>query len=250
MNFSKIISPDFALGRFLVRARLPIDLLWALVRRPSLDRLKQALMIIRLKPNYSMVKTASFFLAASQIKRLNAEEVFGDIVECGCWNGGYSAFLARVNQDTCNGIKRESWLFDSFEGLPAPTAKDGQKEQSDYFEGWNLGSQEKVHSAFNLLAVKSQPLIIKGFFECTLQGASLPATIAFMHIDGDWYESVKLCLEKFFSRVVVGGVIIVDDYFYWPGAKRAVDEFTEAHASDIAQIEFSRSGNNVTIYKR
>ena len=49
--------------------------------------------------------------------------------------------------------------------------------------------------------------------------------IAVLHLDGDWYDSVKVCLEHFYDRVSPGGIIQIDDYGHWQGARKAVDEF-------------------------
>jgi len=49
--------------------------------------------------------------------------------------------------------------------------------------------------------------------------------IAVLRLDGDWYDSTMVCLEKLYDKVVVGGVILIDDYGHWVGAKRATDEF-------------------------
>jgi O-methyltransferase len=51
--------------------------------------------------------------------------------------------------------------------------------------------------------------------------------IAILRLDNDWYESTKFCLEKLYDKVIDGGIIIIDDYGHWVGAKRAVDEFRE-----------------------
>ncbi len=68
--------------------------------------------------------------------------------------------------------------------------------------------------------------IIKGWFEDTFPGyEDSIEKIAVLHVDCDWYESVKLSLETFYDKVVPGGVIIFDDYGFWKGAKKAIDEF-------------------------
>lgn len=65
--------------------------------------------------------------------------------------------------------------------------------------------------------------------------------IALLHIDGDWYASVKVCLEELYDAVVPGGFILFDDYGYWPGCKRAVDEFfrKKKHKPKLHKIDFS-----------
>jgi hypothetical protein len=49
--------------------------------------------------------------------------------------------------------------------------------------------------------------------------------IALLNIDSDWYESVKICFEKFYDAVTPGGFVSIDDYGAWPGCRLAVDEF-------------------------
>ena len=68
--------------------------------------------------------------------------------------------------------------------------------------------------------------IIKGWFQDTLP-VNKPERIAVLRLDGDWYESTKVCLNELFDRVVNGGVIVIDDYGDWEGCKKAIDEFFE-----------------------
>ena len=53
----------------------------------------------------------------------------------------------------------------------------------------------------------------------------LPSGIALLRLDTDWYESTKHELEHLYPLLVSGGVIIIDDYGHWKGAKKAVDEY-------------------------
>ena len=65
-----------------------------------------------------------------------------------------------------------------------------------------------------------------GWFQETLR--ALPAgfgAIALLRIDGDWYESTKICLDVLFPKVVSGGIVVIDDYGKWSGCREAVDEF-------------------------
>jgi len=61
--------------------------------------------------------------------------------------------------------------------------------------------------------------------------------IAILHIDADWYESVKLCLERFYDHIQPGGFVVIDDYSYWDGCKRATDEFLKERLLDITPIK-------------
>jgi O-methyltransferase len=46
-----------------------------------------------------------------------------------------------------------------------------------------------------------------------------------LNLDSDWYESEKLCLNKFYSCVSKGGFVYFDDFYFWPGCRKAVEEF-------------------------
>src|SRR5207244_2320137 len=54
------------------------------------------------------------------------------------------------------------------------------------------------------------------------------SAIVVLHLDGDWYDSVKVCLAHLYDRVSPGGIIQIDDYGHWQGARKAVDEFMAA----------------------
>ncbi len=60
--------------------------------------------------------------------------------------------------------------------------------------------------------------------------------VALAHIDGDWYESVRTCLERIGPRLSPGGVMVIDDYFYWSGCRTAVDEFLAKHPDDYRTV--------------
>jgi O-methyltransferase len=151
-------------------------------------------------------------------------DIKGDLVECGCALGGSAALMA-LTQRRVGGL-RPLWLFDTFEGLPAPTADDPDYEIADLFTGTCQASVADVQNLFDRLQVAKDLHLIKGLFRDTLPGAEVQQ-IALLHIDGDWYDSVKTCLENLYDKVTPGGVIQLDDYGYWKGARKAVDEFLE-----------------------
>ena len=65
--------------------------------------------------------------------------------------------------------------------------------------------------------------------------------IAVLRLDGDWYESTKICLDKLYDRVIEGGIIIIDDYGHWVGAKKAVDNFRNKYniLSPLIQTDYT-----------
>ena len=82
--------------------------------------------------------------------------------------------------------------------------------------------------------------ILPGWFAETFPSVSA-SQIALLNIDADWYESVKLCLEAFYDRVMPGGFISIDDYGHWPGCKKAVDEFfqTRQLTPALQQVDYT-----------
>jgi hypothetical protein len=161
--------------------------------------------------------------------------MLGAYVECGVWKGGCIGVMAYTSKK--NNSYRQVWLFDSFEGLPQPTINDGQMAK-DWSNNKIEGKLESINECvstlddvnklfFKVLKVnKENTHIVKGWFQDTL-----PVTkdkigrIAILRLDGDWYESTKVCLENLYDLVIPGGYVIIDDYGHWVGCKRAIDEF-------------------------
>lgn len=171
----------------------------------------------------TMCSTARLAALHRAVRQVVANGVPGDIVECGTARGG-SAALMGLTLKQLGATERTLWLFDTFEGLPAPTADDPDREIADLHTGTCLGTIEDVTASLRRLGIDSQSKLVKGLFEDTLPKAEIQK-IAVLHIDGDWYSSVRSCLVNLYDKVAVGGVIQFDDYGYWEGARKAVDEF-------------------------
>jgi O-methyltransferase len=166
----------------------------------------------------------------------DALQVFGDICEFGVAQGATSKLLAAEIMPLAD---RKLWLFDSFEGLPAPTKED--KLINDIFQ---LGSMDRYQGT--MASPESQVLdklasigfppdrtrIKKGWIKETVKSGDLPAQIAFAYVDFDFYDPIKEALSFLDQRMSAGGKIIVDDYgFFSEGAQRAVDEFVTARSN-------------------
>ena len=138
------------------------------------------------------------------------------------------------------GERRPLWVFDTFEGLPAPTRDDPDYPIADLWTGGCVGSLEEVRRLFHTLGVADGVEFVKGLFQQTLPQSRIGG-IALLHIDGDWYESVKACLEHLYDKVTPGGWIQFDDYGYWQGARKAVDEFFQKRGigERLEQIDYS-----------
>lgn len=166
----------------------------------------------------------------------------GDVVECGCARGGSAALMALSLRQL--GERRNLWLFDTFEGLPAPSADDPDYEIADLYTGSCLGQLDEVRGFFRDQGVEDGVHFVKGLFQETIRQSPIEH-IALLHIDGDWYESVKVCLEELYDKVVPGGFIQFDDYGYWKGARRAVDEFFAKRNINVKLTRLDYSGRSM-----
>lgn len=183
---------------------------------------------------HSMVGLPGLFATYDLARDLTHRQVQGDLVECGVARGGCAGLMwLAAGHDSC---VRDLWLFDTFEGLPAPGPRDapdvcwsvsGDRRQACLHEGYCYGSYEEV-GAFLCGSLHVPPPrfhMVKGLFADTLPvQREVVGDIAMLRIDADWYESVQCCLENFLHNVVAGGVVYIDDYDL-TGCREAVDLF-------------------------
>ncbi len=190
-----------------------------------LDRYQEKRLTKAVLP-YTLVSPERIQSLCRLARRIEEEHIPGDVMECGVCNGGTAAVLARFA--TRSRLNRTVWLLDSFEGMPKPTENDGVStlgRTAESHVGQEVGDVQKVkqilrHVGADMTRIK----IVPGWFQDTFPSVTAKQ-IAILNIDADWYQSVKLCLETFYDRVVPGGFVSLDDYGHWPGCRKAVDEF-------------------------
>ncbi|MDB5104281.1 MAG: Macrocin-O-methyltransferase protein [Fibrobacteres bacterium] len=177
----------------------------------------------------TMVTFERFRNAFTLARIADIRKLPGAIVECGVWKGGCSASMMLAVQET--GSRRELWAFDSFQGLPRPTEKDGTRaiQKSEEWGGGGCEATEEDfrETLFKIAGLKDENIHIrKGWFQDTVPPAKHEVgPISILRLDGDWYDSVLVCLEHLYDQVVPGGYILIDDYGCWEGARKATDEF-------------------------
>jgi O-methyltransferase len=148
----------------------------------------------------------------------------GDMAECGVYKGGGALLIARAIAATRSAIGRpavELLLFDTFEGMPDTTGVDAQVHSAGDFGDTSLEAVAKVMSPFSFATLR------QGLIPASLRGLE-SRRFSFVHIDVDLYRSTLDCLEFFYPRLVLGGILLFDDYgvrIYEHAEKRAVDEF-------------------------
>lgn len=208
---------------------------------------------------HSMVSKEALHSLFEAVKYVVRRDIPGDIVECGVWRGG-SSLLAGLTLKAAasppvkrrlrdalkpRSAKRKVWLYDTFEGMTEPTERDvevGGRTARSYLEqysdsgGWCYSAEDDVRQ--NLLSGGLSPsdfVTVKGDVLQTLRDHR-PGRISVLRLDTDWYESTKFELEVLYPLLSPGGVLIVDDYGHWNGARQAVDEyFAKSHAPVFLQ---------------
>lgn len=160
------------------------------------------------------------------------DKIPGDFVECGVFAGTQIAAMYRACLDHAE--SRRIHLFDSFEGLPPATEPDGNA----YFQnpdklGSACSSLENTDSHLTRWGVPTDKLYFHiGWFESTVPNAFYAdEKIALLRLDGDLYESTKVCMEFLYEKIPVGGFCIVDD-FALGGCRKAILEYFESRKSE------------------
>jgi O-methyltransferase len=170
-------------------------------------------------------------------KRVLDGNISGSFVECGVWKGGSSAIMALAAKNA--GQERHLHLFDSFEGLPEPTDKDGERAAS-YSGGRSQGKLATVNQCRaglddvrrlildEIKVPKEFAHFHVGWFQNTIPAdAGRLGPIALLRLDGDWYDSTIICLEHLYPLLSSGGILILDDYYCWEGCRKATDEYRQ-----------------------
>ncbi len=201
------------------------------------DDEEQARKAIALVESHTMLSYQRLVTLWQQVRYLDRAGIQGALIECGTWKGGATALMALAHERSGQ-PHRELHLFDSFEGLPEPDRTHDGEMAVRYASERASGTLRSIGKCVGTLddnrhavaSIAGYPSSLThfhvGWFQDTLK--EVPAgigEIALLRIDGDWYESTKICLDSLFPNVVSGGIVVIDDYGKWSGCRKAVDEF-------------------------
>lgn len=167
------------------------------------------------------------------LERVFADDIPGDVLEAGVWRGGASIFMRGVIM-AYGEVQRQSWVADSFEGLPKPEPRRYPSDRGlDLYRYDVLSvSLETVKANFAKYDLLDESVhFLKGWFENTLPNAPV-GEIALLRLDGDMYSSTIQTLDALYDKVAVGGFVVIDDYGCMPACKQATDDFREGRGID------------------
>lgn len=159
-------------------------------------------------------------------KYVIAANIPGDFVECGVWRGGSAMAIAMVLMTLAE--RRRIWLYDTFSGMVQPEEIDGLKAQRKWTKkgsDWcNASLDEVQQNVYRTGYPRSLLRFVEGKVEDTLP-ENVPEEIALLRLDTDWYRSTKHELTHLYPRLSLGGVLLIDDYGHWWGARMATQEY-------------------------
>jgi O-methyltransferase len=170
------------------------------------------------------------------VKYVTKNGIPGSIVECGVWRGGSVMTIAWTLLELGD-TSRDIYLYDTFEGMSEPSDKDRLHDGTpvaqtlatlDRKEEGNLWAFAPLDAVKRNVLSTGYPAerihFVQGKVEDTLP-AQAPERIALLRLDTDWYESTRHELVHLYPRLSAQGVLIIDDYGDWQGARQAVDEY-------------------------
>lgn len=180
----------------------------------------------------------------STLEDIEKRKLNGIALEAGCALGGSSILLASIKNND-----RPLFVYDVFGMIPPPTSEDTpdvherykiiSKGESTGIDGDKYyGYEEDLYnivlrnfSKFGIDCEVKKVTLVKGLVQDTMQ---INQSVAFAHIDVDWYEPVMTCLSRIFPHLTMGGSIILDDYHDWGGCRKATDEYLERISGEFS----------------
>ena len=192
----------------------------------------------RCKP-FTMTSTERLYALYKSMQYVALHRIPGDIVECGVWKGG-SAMLCALLLGDPPPEGRSLYLYDTFTGMAEPDERDvsfqnvsardvwRRRRKGDVTE-WAYSPIEEARRNVLSTGISAERVVfVEGKVEETLPRV-IPSRIALLRLDTDWYGSTYHEMVHLFPRLSVGGVLILDDYGVWKGAREAVDQYLSEH---------------------
>jgi O-methyltransferase len=205
--------------------------------------------IIAAAEPYTMTGLVRLHALIIAVRHIIRAGIPGAFVECGVWRGG-SALAIAATLTQLGVTDRDLWLYDTFAGMTEPSEHDVSLTEGRALAAWQAAqdSGEPLWSElFSPVLVNEgavREVVVSGGYprdrvhcvvgrvEDTLPG-SAPKCVALLRLDTDWYSSTKHAMEHLYPRLASGGVLILDDYGHWKGAKKAVDEYFSGVAGPL-----------------
>ncbi|MCK5737211.1 MAG: class I SAM-dependent methyltransferase [Spirochaetaceae bacterium] len=186
----------------------------------------------------TMISPERGWALAEAVRYVCRSGISGDIAECGVWKGGACLLASNILMKEDKDSQRRIWLYDTFSGMVSPGKEDriassGQALAERNPEGWWSSGLAEVKDTISRSAMDLSCFnFIQGNVEETLDN-EIPEQLAVLRLDTDWYESTMKELVVLYPRLSPGGVLIIDDYGHFTGARKAVDDYFKKRGENI-----------------
>jgi len=195
------------------------------------------------KSSLTMTSFDSLVTLVIACKYVSRSKIPGDFVEAGVWRGGSSIVAKKFLTGN-----RNFYLYDTYKGMTEPTIHDYRvgsnsnsetlirwKEQDkNSHNDWVFASLNEVKNNFDQFDLLDSDLVfVEGDVRETLTLENIPKKICVLRLDTDFYDSTLIELQVLWPLLSPGGVLILDDYGHWDGARRAVDEYFELNNENL-----------------
>ena len=202
---------------------------------------------------YTMTSVERMHGLWASVRHIVHQAIPGDFVECGVWRGGSSMLIARTLL-SLGEPDRKLWLYDTFAGMTEPSERDVEYTGRRITETWDRirGNRHSPYFALSGLPEVRANMSSTGYPDALIEyvvgpveetiPATTPQHIALLRLDTDWYESTRHELEHLWPKLDYGGVMIVDDYGHWIGAREAVDEYFTGRRDAPLMVRLDYSG--------
>ena len=185
---------------------------------------------------YTMTSIERMYTLYKAVEYISINNIDGDFAECGVWKGG-SSMIAAFALIHFKNTSKNLYLYDTFSGMSEPGVHDRDfrndsadkvyKEsiQDNGISAWCNASLNEVQNNLRRTGYpENQITYIEGKVEDTIP-ETVPNELSLLRLDTDWYDSTLHELIHLFPRLRKGGILILDDYGHWQGARRAADEY-------------------------
>lgn len=205
---------------------------------------------------YTMTSVERGYSLFKAVEYIIKNKIPGSLTECGVWKGGSCMLIAKTLM-LLGESDRKIYLYDTYEGMPKPTKEDviswngrsalekWEEDKSgtkDNFGSWAVGLEEVKANVFGTAYPEDMFVFIPGDVSITLENKK-PDKISLLRLDTDWYASTAKELETLYPLLSERGVLIIDDYGHFDGARKAVDEYFENRSILLNRIDYTgRSG--------
>jgi hypothetical protein len=171
------------------------------------------------------------------IEYIVRNQIPGDIAECGVWSGG-SMLLVALALMHFGDTSRRLYLYDTFAGMPRPDTIDARWDGLPALPTWERfrqdgrswcygGTQDHVRGVVSSSGYPADKFVfVEGRVEDTIP-ATRPERISLLRLDTDLYSSTYHELRHLYPLLTPGGILIIDDYGAFQGARLATDRFIE-----------------------